>query len=416
MPDKNVKKDSLWRVATRPGSVEILITLSKGECRFNDLEKKADTTRQTLSVRLRELEEKRLIETFQVVKGKKSHSEYRLTEKGKELAADLEQAVKNEKELAEKWGEQIFRMRLFKSLLPIILAICITGVVLTYNFPETTSDLLYISNVEELQAMRNDLGGHYVLDNDIDASETWNWNNWEGFDPIGATYDAPFTGSLNGNGHVIRNLYINCGRETVGLFGFTSETAVIENLGLENVQIQGGWHGLGALVGRLEGSVSQCYATGTVFDSKRSDSSIGGLIGKNTGRVTNSYSLVNVDGSTGNNSNVSGFIGYNESPNLQNNYAIGTVEGSGTLCGFATTASWLGGTNSFFTGPDCVNGATQKTDEEMKIENTFTSAGWDFENIWDISPNINNGYPFLRIFHKTPPDDTPDDEVSFEIE
>ena len=32
----------------------------------------------------------------------------------------------------------------------------------------------------------------------------------------------------------------------------------------------------------------------------------------------------------------------------------------------------------------------------MKKASTFTTFDWDFVNTWDISPNINNGYPFLR--------------------
>ena len=34
--------------------------------------------------------------------------------------------------------------------------------------------------------------------------------------------------------------------------------------------------------------------------------------------------------------------------------------------------------------------------EQMKIAQTFIDNGWDFENIWTIDPEINNGYPFLK--------------------
>ncbi|MCL2063970.1 MAG: T9SS type A sorting domain-containing protein [Candidatus Cloacimonetes bacterium] len=34
--------------------------------------------------------------------------------------------------------------------------------------------------------------------------------------------------------------------------------------------------------------------------------------------------------------------------------------------------------------------------EEMKKASTFINNDWDFINIWDIDPNINDGYPFLR--------------------
>jgi len=44
-----------------------------------------------------------------------------------------------------------------------------------------------ISSCEELQNIEDDLGSDYVLENDIDCSETVNWNGGSGFDPIGSS-------------------------------------------------------------------------------------------------------------------------------------------------------------------------------------------------------------------------------------
>jgi hypothetical protein len=49
----------------------------------------------------------------------------------------------------------------------------------------TPWDPYVITNVKQLQEMKYDLKAHYVLGNDIDASETKNWNNGQGFEPIG---------------------------------------------------------------------------------------------------------------------------------------------------------------------------------------------------------------------------------------
>ena len=59
-----------------------------------------------------------------------------------------------------------------------------------------------ITNVQQLQAMQNDLDGRYELGRNIDASETQYWNNGEGFEPVG-----PFTGVFDGNGYTITNLF-----------------------------------------------------------------------------------------------------------------------------------------------------------------------------------------------------------------
>jgi len=39
---------------------------------------------------------------------------------------------------------------------------------------------------------------------------------------------------------------------------------------------------------------------------------------------------------------------------------------------------------------------TSRQPTALKYKSTYTNAGWDFENIWDINPKINDGYPFLR--------------------
>ena len=49
-------------------------------------------------------------------------------------------------------------------------------------------DPYQISNVTELQAIKDDLSAHYILVNNIDASDTVTWNDCAGFEPIG-NYD-----------------------------------------------------------------------------------------------------------------------------------------------------------------------------------------------------------------------------------
>jgi len=69
-----------------------------------------------------------------------------------------------------------------------------------------------IATIEDLQKIGNDsaypMTGSYVLTQDIDASATATWNSGAGFDPIGDD-DNPFTGILDGQGHVIFGLVIN---------------------------------------------------------------------------------------------------------------------------------------------------------------------------------------------------------------
>ena len=59
-----------------------------------------------------------------------------------------------------------------------------------------------------------------------------------------------FTTTFNGNGFVIKNLYISRpGTDEVGLFGYLHTNGVVANVGLHNVYVSGD-ENTGALVGK----------------------------------------------------------------------------------------------------------------------------------------------------------------------
>ncbi|MFA5154125.1 MAG: hypothetical protein WC554_16365, partial [Clostridia bacterium] len=77
-----------------------------------------------------------------------------------------------------------------------------------------------ITTLDELQEMQSHRDDECVLANNIDASETRTWNysdgEYHGFQPIGTavnpysgSLELPFTGSFDGGGFTISNLYIN---------------------------------------------------------------------------------------------------------------------------------------------------------------------------------------------------------------
>lgn len=80
----------------------------------------------------------------------------------------------------------------------------------------TAEDPFIINTAEELNQMRDHLNAYYKLGADIDLA-AWIANNSPeiGWQPIG-TLAAPFTGNIDGNGHVIENLWISMNAENVG--------------------------------------------------------------------------------------------------------------------------------------------------------------------------------------------------------
>ena len=105
-----------------------------------------------------------------------------------------------------------------------------------------------ITTCTELQNIRNNLAGDYYLANDIDCSCTSDWNGGAGFEPIG-TSGSKFTGTFDGKGYKITNLYINRpSTYNVGLFGSTGSGSEIKNVSLEEVNVSG-YMRVGGLVG-----------------------------------------------------------------------------------------------------------------------------------------------------------------------
>ncbi|MGC8738713.1 MAG: hypothetical protein ACP5UA_08725 [Candidatus Hydrogenedens sp.] len=108
---------------------------------------------------------------------------------------------------------------------------------------ESSHSVIEINNIVDMQKIGNDAGYpldvEYELTQDIDASDTINWNSGAGFVPIG-TESNPFIGKFNGQGYKIQNLYINrSGQDYVGLFGYIGSQGDVYNVGLENISVMG---------------------------------------------------------------------------------------------------------------------------------------------------------------------------------
>ena len=202
-----------------------------------------------------------------------------------------------------------------------------------------------------------------------------------------------FTGTFDGAGYKISNLTIdtnNAGNSYLGLFGKVNG-GEIKNLGLENVGITAGdySHDIGGLVGWNDGTISNCYSTGTVTGGNNSgglgglagsnDSNIGnchstaavtggdgagdlgGLVGSNWGSISNCHSTGTISG--GNKSEYLGMlVGYNDG-DINNCHSTGTISSGGTNYGsdltFTTTASVA--TPTFSPSPGTYNNSVNVT-------------------------------------------------------
>ena len=196
-----------------------------------------------------------------------------------------------------------------------------------------------IRNWYDLDAIRDNLDGSYLLMNNLDSTSAGyvdlasaTANGGKGWQPIGslsvdpfAWYAVrpldPFMGNLDGQGHEIRDLFIGRPDEDgVGLFGCVGE-GVIENLGVVNGEVTG--HGyVGGLLADNNGTVNNSYSTGSVIGE--GEWAVGGLVAANRGTVSNSRSTSSVTGGSG----VGGLVGENWGT-VSNSYSAGTVTAEG---------------------------------------------------------------------------------------
>ncbi|MBP1994665.1 S-layer homology domain-containing protein [Paenibacillus eucommiae] len=232
----------------------------------------------------------------------------------------------------------------------------------------TTGNPFQIESSNQLNNVRDYLGSHFILNNDIDMSVFDADHPWE---PIG-NETTPFTGSLDGRNFKITNLTINTpsSGQPVGLFSVVGGTSsFIQNLTIDAVEVRGLDY-VGVLAGRNSTTIHNVGVTGNVYgenfvggltgasvDSNISNSyasgdvigtnDVGGLIGRvDNGVVSYSYAAGDVSSPV----DVGGLIGKQENTNVSYSYAVGNVVGCEDVGGFVGDNGNSLISNSFATG------------------------------------------------------------------
>ncbi len=204
-----------------------------------------------------------------------------------------------------------------------------------------------------------------------------------------------FTGSFNGNNHVISNFSYTTAevKKYVGLFGY-AEGAQIHHLKLADVKVSSaGWY-IGGLVGYQDGgSITQCSVTGQVAGGSASRY-VGGLAGQLLNTTVNSCRSATDVSSGASSIYIGGFAG--RVSNMTHCYSVGAVNG-GTGSTNVGGLVGLGGTltNCYWdtqTSGQAGGGGTPKTTTQMRAAATYT--GWDFAATWRICEGMN--YPRLK--------------------
>ena len=205
----------------------------------------------------------------------------------------------------------------------------------------TAEDPWQVATAEQLNQVREQLSGHYVLTADIDLSPLGR------FDPIG-TFEpksekeedaetpsdtAAFSGTFDGAGHKISNVAISSKYQNgVGLFGCISEeSAELKNLTVENIVVPSSQMYVGGIVGYANGKeLSGLTLTGE--SSVTGHFLVGGVVGASHADIKNCKASVTVILSGDNTQGAGLIVGGAEDCNVESCEASGVVEAKGTGC------------------------------------------------------------------------------------
>ena len=358
-----------------------------------------------------------------------------------------------------KWLSLLLCFALILSLMPtaaLAAGNVFSGGNGTEASPYEISDLATLEAFREYVNAGSGADEYFKLTADIDMSEKYGADiggsevSWT---PIGNDANQ-FKGNFDGSGHKISGLYINSTSDYQGLFGYVGRGGTVQNLGVDGTV--NGIYYVGGVVGRNDGTITNCYNTGDVSGGSEGlfaggvvgdnsngtvtncrntgtvsgscyvggvvgfnyngtvtncyntgdvsgDGYVGGVVGTNYGTVTNCCNTGDVSGSI----YVGGVVGENDG-GLTNCYNTGTVSGSDYVGGVAgrsystvtncyyltgTANGGIGGTeDSGGESTDKEGSAEAKTAAEFATQSTFV--GWDFEAIWQMSDTLKR--PTLR--------------------
>ncbi|WP_254810907.1 NosD domain-containing protein [Natronosalvus amylolyticus] len=170
------------------------------------------------------------------------------------------------------------------------------------DFDENSDGYYEVENLSQLQCLEeHGLEEDYVLVEDIEANETEDWNDGDGFEPIGDGDDRSwvegnetFNGTFDGNDRTIANLTINRGGDDlVGLFEVIGSQGTVSNLTLESATVAGTDY-VGGFSGQNYGTVSNLTLVSATVTG---NDDVGGLIGENRGTVSDVSVSTDVAGS-----------------------------------------------------------------------------------------------------------------------
>ena len=235
----------------------------------------------------------------------------------------------------------------------------------------TEADPFLISNEDQLMLVGDFPSFAFKLIDNIELTQDWNYIGYNGDD---------FSGVFDGDGYYISGLTASFVENNRGMIKNTGFKTSEDKLPRQAVVVEYNY-----------GTIEGCYAEGSI----NSYYDYGGgfaYVNQTGGTIRNCYFKGSVNGNYGN----GGFVYYNQGGETENCYCVSTMShGRGfTYYDYGTIK------NCYYDRQvsDCTDaddGYEPKNTLAMKMQATYKD--WDFENIWAIDAEINDGYPHFQI-------------------
>lgn len=176
-----------------------------------------------------------------------------------------------------------------------------------------------VSTVEEFLAIGQDtasLARSYLLTADLDFYEYCQSNAMPQIGSYSDSGTSALTGTIDGNGHVLRNITISYGGDG-GLFGHIAANGVVRNLGIADSSFTCTGNFGGTFAGYVKGTIENCFVRSSTLHGNLAS----GFMGKEdtAKRIANCYTEITADGS------IAGAFAYYCKTEMQNCFASVTT-------------------------------------------------------------------------------------------
>lgn len=267
---------------------------------------------------------------------------------------------------------------------------------------------IYVSSTSPVGTSSNRFKGTY----DGQGYKIYNWSS-------GTSYlaDRGFFGQVQNativNTH-LRNSTLYCDGQSGTLIGDAWGMTIVRDCSATGV-LYARFNNQGGLIGRTSGGVvERCWSNVTMIGQTYRANIVnhGGLIGavanwSGRTRIKDCYALGNVSGGT-KCDNVGGLIGYvfqDANLRIQNCYAKGLTTGRsvvGQFTGYDAGITQAVKNGYWISDNPASTSASGQRLSVTQGQDRANYNGWNFRTVWNISPENNNGFPYLDV-RPTPP-------------